>query len=185
MVPVSGMETTKITQRHSLICIYMPVRVYALNCEMLVQRPLKEIFAFFENPANLAKITPPWLSFNIVTKDVPMGKNAQFDYVIKWLGLPMKWRSLITTYDPPRSFSDEQLIGPYKTWNHEHSFEETGRGVVVGDHLTYSLPMGPLGAIAQSVMVKRQLLSVFRYRQTALAKIFPGATEELTVPTIR
>jgi ligand-binding SRPBCC domain-containing protein len=160
------------------------MRIYALHCELLVKRPLKETFAFFENPANLGKITPPWLSFNIVTKNVAMGQGAQFDYVIKWLGLPMKWRSLITKYDPPFSFEDEQLIGPYKTWNHQHTFSESRNGVIVGDHLKYSLPLGPLGAIAQAVMVKRQLESVFRYRQSELAKIFPGATEELVRPVI-
>jgi ligand-binding SRPBCC domain-containing protein len=158
--------------------------VYHLDCEMLVKRPLKEVFTFFENPANLGKITPGWLSFNIVTKDVAMAKGAQFDYVIKWLGLPMKWRSLISRYEPPYLFVDEQLIGPYQTWHHEHTFAETDRGVIVGDHLEYSLPLGPLGAIAQAVMVKRQLESVFRYRQAELAKIFSGQTEELIRPSI-
>jgi ligand-binding SRPBCC domain-containing protein len=160
------------------------MHIYTLRCAMLVKRPLTETFAFFENPANLGKITPPWLSFNIVSKNVEMGKGAQFDYVIKWLGLPMKWRSLITQYDPPHSFADEQLIGPYKTWHHEHTFAEASNGIIVGDHLQYSLPMGPLGAIAQAVMVKRQLESVFSYRQSELAKIFLGATEELIAPVI-
>jgi ligand-binding SRPBCC domain-containing protein len=160
------------------------MRIYSLRCEMLVKRSLKETFAFFENPANLGKITPPWLSFNIVTKDVPMGLGAQFDYVIKWLGLPMKWRSLISKYEPPFLFADDQLIGPYKTWHHEHTFLQTTNGVIVGDHLQYSLPMGPLGAIAQAVMVKRQLEAVFKYRQTELAKIFSGDTEELVRPVI-
>ena len=160
------------------------MRIYKLHCELLVKRPLNETFAFFENPANLGRITPPWLSFNIVTKDVRMGQGAQFDYIIRWLGVPMKWRSLITRYSPPREFVDEQLIGPYKTWHHRHTFEETPDGVVVGDHLEYSLPFGPLGAIAQAVMVKRQLEAVFRYRQSELAKIFAGQTKELVPPSI-
>ncbi len=158
------------------------MRTYTLHCELLVQRPLKETFAFFENPANLGKITPPWLSFNIVGKDVTMKQGAQFDYVIRWLGLPMKWRSLITRYEPPFLFVDEQLIGPYKTWRHRHSFSETSNGVIVSDHLEYTLPLGPLGAVAQMVMVKRQLEEVFRYRQQELAKIFAGQTEELVRP---
>lgn len=157
---------------------------YKLRCEMLVKRPLKETFAFFENPANLGKITPSWLSFNIVTKGVPMAQGAQFDYVIRWLGLPMKWRSVITVYEPPRLFVDEQLKGPYKTWHHRHTFSETGNGVIVGDHLEYSLPLGPLGVIAQTVMVKRQLEEVFRFRQQELAKIFSGQTQELITPRV-
>lgn len=161
------------------------MRTYLLECELLVKRPLKETFAFFENPANLGKITPPWLSFNIVTKDVAMQQGAQFDYVIRWLGLPMKWRSLISSYEPPHVFEDEQVIGPYKTWHHRHTFSQTANGVIVGDHLEYSLPLGPLGAIAQAVMVKRQLQEVFRFRQSALSKIFEGQTEELKAPVIR
>ena len=113
-----------------------------------------------------------------------MAQGAQFDYIIKWLGLPMKWRSRISKYDPPFCFVDEQLIGPYKTWHHEHTFSQTTNGVIVGDHLEYSLPLGPLGAIAQAVMVRRQLESVFRYRQNEMAEIFPGDTEELVKPAI-
>ncbi len=160
------------------------MRLYKLHCEMLVKRPLAETFAFFQDPANLSRITPPWLSFNIVTKDVAMAQGAQFDYIIRWLGLPMKWRSLITQYEPPKLFVDEQLIGPYKTWHHRHTFAETGNGVIVGDSLEYSLPFGPLGAIAQAVLVKRQLEEVFRYRQSELAKIFAGQTQELIKPNI-
>lgn len=160
------------------------MRTYKLHCEMLVKRPLKETFAFFENPANLGKITPSWLNFNLVTKDIAMAQGAQFDYVIRWLGLPMKWRSVISIYEPPRLFVDEQLIGPYKTWHHRHTFSETSNGVIVGDHLKYSLPLGPLGVLAQNIIVKRQLEEVFRYRQRALAKIFAGQTQELMSPNI-
>lgn len=161
------------------------MRTYALHCEMLVKRPLKETFAFFENPANLGKITPSWLSFKIVTKDVQMRQGAQFDYVIRWLGLPMKWRSVISKYEPPYMFADEQLIGPYKTWHHEHGFKESPEGVIVSDHLEYSLPFGPLGTIAQAVLVKHQLEEVFRFRQRELSKIFKGETTELARPRIR
>jgi ligand-binding SRPBCC domain-containing protein len=79
---------------------------------------------------------------------------------------------------------DEQVIGPYKSWHHHHTFSETNAGVIVGDQLEYSLPLGPLGAIAQAVMVKRQLESVFRYRQAELGKVFAGQTEELVKPAI-
>jgi ligand-binding SRPBCC domain-containing protein len=160
------------------------MRIYELHCELLVRRSLKETFAFFEDPANLGRITPSWLSFNIVTKNVAVSQGAQFDYIIRWLGIPMKWRSLISKYNPPNEFVDEQLIGPYETWHHRHTFSETTDGVVVGDHLKYSLPLGPLGAIAQAVMVKRQLEEVFRYRQRELSKIFAGQTQELVPPAI-
>jgi len=141
--------------------------------------PLAEVFRFFEDPRNLGRITPPWLNFAIVDPaGVRMRKGAEIDYVIRWQGLPMKWRTLITEYNPPMRFVDEQARGPYALWHHEHTFEETAEGVEIRDRVDYRLPLGPLGAIAHAVMVKRQLLEIFRFRQGAIAKI-------LDVPRIR
>ena len=145
--------------------------------------PLPEVFRFFEDPRNLGRITPPWLNFAIVVpKGVPGGtqmrKGAEIDYVIRWQGLPMKWKTLITEYDPPVRFVDEQARGPYALWHHEHTFEEMADGVTIRDRVDYRLPLGVLGAIAHAVMVKRQLLEIFRFRQGAIAKI-------LGVPGIR
>jgi ligand-binding SRPBCC domain-containing protein len=158
--------------------------LYTLRCEMLVKKSLQETFDFFKNPANLGRITPSWLNFQIVTKDVAMEKGAQFDYVIRWMGLPMKWRSVITEYNPPVSFVDEQVKGPYASWHHEHTFTETPEGVLVGDHVEYALPLGPLGAIAHAVMVKAQLMQTFKYRGEALQNIFPGETQRIGGPRI-
>jgi ligand-binding SRPBCC domain-containing protein len=158
--------------------------IYTLRCDTLVKRSLQETFDFFKNPANLGKLTPAWLNFQIVTKDVAMRQGAEFEYVIHWLGLPMHWRSIITEYNPPYGFADEQAKGPYSSWQHHHTFAETADGVVVGDHVKYSLPLGPLGAIAHAVMVKRQLTQTFEFRGEALEKIFPGATRRISGPTI-
>lgn len=160
------------------------MRLYSLHSELLVRRPLAETFAFFEKPANLAKITPSWLNFKLISRDSEMREGAQFDYAIKWLGLSMKWRSRISKYDPPLEFVDEQVIGPYHTWHHRHTFRKTTGGVIVGDDLEYSLPLGPLGALAQKALVRRQLLEIFRFRQLALTKIFEGQTQELVRPTV-
>jgi ligand-binding SRPBCC domain-containing protein len=141
---------------------------HILRCELVTETPLAETFRVFENPYNLAKITPPWLNFRIVTENLKMRRGALIDYRIGWLGLPMKWRTLITEYDPPLSFVDEQLKGPYVLWRHRHTFLETAEGTVVGDEVRYILPMGPLGRVAHAVMVRRQLEGIFRYRQKAL-----------------
>jgi ligand-binding SRPBCC domain-containing protein len=141
--------------------------------------PLAEVFRLFEDPRNLARITPPWLNFRIVDPDsVHMRKGAEINYIIRWQGLPMKWKTLITEYDPPLRFVDEQKRGPYSLWHHEHTFEETADGVVIRDSVTYRLPLGVLGRIAHGLMVKRQLLEIFRFRQAAIAEILkvPGIT---------
>jgi ligand-binding SRPBCC domain-containing protein len=139
--------------------------------------PLDEVFRFFEDPRNLARITPPWLNFRILNPDnVHMRVGAEIDYIIKWQGLPMKWKTLITEYDPPNRFVDEQARGPYALWHHEHTFEETAAGVEIRDQVDYRLPLGVLGRIAHAVMVKRQLTEIFRFRQVAIAQLLgaPG-----------
>ncbi len=144
---------------------------------MLAPAPLEVIFRLFEDPRNLAKITPPWLSFRIVDPDsVRMRQGAEIDYIIRWIGLPMKWKTLITAYHPPTFFADEQARGPYALWHHEHAFEETAQGVVIRDRVRYRLPLGVLGRIAHAAMVKHQLRAIFRYRQKAIAKLLavPG-----------
>lgn len=145
---------------------------------MKAPAPLGEVFPIFENPYNLAKITPSWLNFRILTPNLRMRAGLEIDYIIKWLGLPMKWRTLITRYDPPGIFVDEQAKGPYALWRHFHTFEETPDGVIISDRVQYRMPLGILGRIANAVLVRHQLLGIFRYRQKAIAEMLnrPGIT---------
>src|SRR5438270_507189 len=107
--------------------------------------PLAQVFRFFEDARNLEKITPPWLNFRIVNPDhIQMRKGAEIDYVIRWMGLPIRWKTVIQEYDPPRKFVDEQSRGPYSLWRHTHIFEETKAGVVIRDRVDYRLPFGIL-----------------------------------------
>ena len=134
--------------------------------------PLARVFEFFEDARNLEKITPPWLNFRIVNPDgIRMRAGAEIDYVIRWMGVPMKWKTVIAEYDPPHRFVDEQARGPYSLWHHEHTFEETAGGVLIRDRVDYRLPLGWAGRIAHAVLVKRQLLEIFRYRQRTIAQI--------------
>ncbi len=104
-----------------------------------------------------------------------MRKGAEIEYNIRWLGLPMHWKTLISNYDPPHSFVDEQVQGPYALWIHHHTFEETAAGTKVGDHVEYALPFGKLGEIAHAVIVKRQLDAIFQFRQREITKLLvPG-----------
>ena len=92
---------------------------------MSVPVSLQEAFAFFENPHNLARITPPWLSFRIASPErVKMRKGAEIDYQIRWLGIQLKWKTVITEYEPPFFFVDEQAAGPYAYWHHRRDYGE-------------------------------------------------------------
>jgi len=126
----------------------------------------REAFLFFEDPRNLFDITPDWLSFVMKDKDsmTEMFEGAEFDYTIRWYGIPMTWKSRIIGYQPPEQFTDVQLVGPYRSWSHMHTFEETGGGTLMRDTVTYRLPFGPLGDVVHAVAVRKQLEDIFRYR---------------------
>ena len=126
------------------------MQTYHLRCELIASCPLLQTFDVFKNPLNLAKITPNWLNFQVITKDVEMRKGAEIEYNIRWLGLPMHWKTLIADYDPPCCLSTNRRKGRMRFGVHQHTFEETPKGTKVGDHVEYALPLGVLGQIAHS-----------------------------------
>ena len=152
------------------------MRVHTLDCELLTPASLEDTFRIFEDPYNLARITPPWMGFEILTPDLKMRSGLEIDYRFRWLGLPMTWRTLITVYEPPHLFVDEALKGPYALWRHRHEFQQTGEGTVVRDHVDYALPLGFLGDIAHALVVRRQVEQIFAYRQTRIAELI-GASK--------
>lgn len=149
------------------------MKVFALQRQHLVRRPHREVFRFFEQPENLATITPPWLGFRIVTPSpVTMKKGAVIDYTITIAGKRIRWQSLISAYDPPYKFVDDQLRGPYTLWRHTHTFSETDGGTIISDEVHYALPFGPVGRIAHALFVQRQLETIFDYRARVIDQLF-------------
>jgi len=153
---------------------------HLLRSRLWLPRPRAEVFAFFAEPENLAVITPPWLGFAVLSAPAPLRAGAVIDYRFRWLGLPLRWRSLISEYAPPERFVDVQVRGPYARWEHEHLFREgigagsgeTPAGTWVEDRVTYLLPLGPLGRLAQGLLVRRQMEAIFAYRRRRLAERF-------------
>ena len=151
---------------------------YTLLHESTFQRPLDEVFAFFSNAENLQAITPPWLNFKIVTPTpIVMRVGTTMDYRIRVHGVPFKWTSEITAWEPPVRFVDEQLRGPYRRWHHTHEFEALGANeTLMRDRVLYT-PRG--GALMNWLFVRRDLEGIFRYRSERMAEIFatpPRAT---------
>lgn len=142
--------------------------------EQLIRRPRAEVFEFFSRPENLARVTPPALGFQILTPSpIVMKEGALIDYQIHLLGVPLRWRSLITAYEPPHRFVDQQLTGPYSFWHHTHEFEEVPEGTLVRDTVRYSLPLGALGDLVAGRFVAGDLEEIFRYRRKVIASVFP------------
>ena len=148
---------------------------HILKHESTIDLPRAEVFNFFSDADNLEKITPPELSFQIkTTLPIEMREGALIEYRIKLSGFPMSWRTLISKWDPPYEFVDEQLAGPYKQWIHRHTFSELGPDkTLIGDEVRYRLPLEPFGDLAH-FLIARQLQGIFEFREKAVSEYFRG-----------
>ncbi len=138
---------------------------------MIAPVSVQEAFAVFEDPYNLAKITPAWLHFRILNRDLRMRLGAEIDYELRWLGIPLRWKTRIVEYEPPFQFVDEALKSPYLLWRHRHEFRPLLEGTAISDLVEYALPYGILGDLAHSVVVRRQLERIFDHRQRAVGEL--------------
>ncbi len=151
---------------------------HRLVASQFIPRPLDEVFAFFATPDNLRRLTPSGMRFEFLSDDRRMRSGLRIDYRLRPLaGIPVGWQTLIDAYDPPHGFHDVQARGPYRTWDHQHSFEAVHGGTVVRDEVTYTLPLGPLGRVAHRLVVRGELQKIFRHRARVIDAIFeqPGA----------
>lgn len=144
---------------------------YLLEASMVVPRPLDEVWPFFSDAANLEQLTPPWLSFRIITpQPIDMHVGTLIDYQLKVHGIALKWRTRIAEWQPPHMFVDEQLKGPYRLWHHTHTFEPVEGGTRCTDRVAYKPPF----AMFSHALVKRDIQTIFEFRQQKLDKIFAG-----------
>jgi ligand-binding SRPBCC domain-containing protein len=147
--------------------------VYRLERTQRIPAPISEVFAFFSDPANLGRITPPGLRFRIRgERSSPLAAGSRIEYRIRWIGIPIRWVTRITEWQPPREFEDVQEIGPYRRWRHRHRFAEDAAGVEMQDRIDYEMPFGVLGRLVHALRVRSQLEAIFEYRRTAIGEIF-------------
>jgi ligand-binding SRPBCC domain-containing protein len=144
--------------------------VHVLTREQRLPAPPERVFPFFGDALNLEAITPPWLGFRVVTPEpIEMAPGTLIEYRLRLHGVPIRWRTTIAVWDPPHRFVDVQLGGPYRMWHHTHDFERApGGGTLMRDTVRYALPFGPLGSLAHTLVVRRELARIFDFRQEAV-----------------
>ena len=147
---------------------------HVLEARLWLARPRPEVFAFFADPRNLPRLTPPRLKLRLDTECTALTAGAVLDGSLRWLGVPLRWRTYIREYDPPYRFVDVQVRGPWARWEHRHLFLEEGGGTWIEDRVTYRLPFGPLGRLAHAALVERQLTTAWAYRRARLEDALVG-----------
>jgi len=149
---------------------------YRLERFLFLPRAREEVFAFFSDAANLERITPPFLNFHIITpRPIAMKPGTIIDYKLRLYGIAFQWRTLIETFDPPVSFSDVQVTGPYRRWHHLHEFVEVPGGTEMRDRVDYELPFPLFAPIVHPLFVRRSVQQIFDYRNKIISEIFGAA----------
>jgi len=151
------------------------MRTYYLHREQYLNISNQEAWSFFSSAKNLSKITPPEMSFKILSevKDVAVYSGMEIDYIVKPLfAIPLRWKTLIDEVNEPLFFSDKQLKGPYKLWEHSHRFTMTNKGLLMEDDVKYQLPFSLIGELAHWLFVKKKVEQIFDFRFQILEKMF-------------
>src|SRR4051795_2939008 len=141
------------------------MRVHVLRREQRLPGPPEAVFPFFADARNLEAITPPLLSFRLLTPTpVEMGVGTFLQYALRLRGVPVRWDTLIQAWEPPPRFVDVQVRGPYRLWHHTHELEPVAGGTLMRDTVRYAIGFGPLGEVARRAVVARDLDAIFAYR---------------------
>ena len=152
---------------------------YELTDHFEVAADIDRCWRFFGSAENLPLVTPPWLHFSIAMRTpLPaIEQDAVLDYTIRWMGMPVKWRTKIIDWSPPRQFVDLQIRGPYALWHHQHRFEPMdgagrggGGGVRCFDRVIYQLPVPLVRRLVHAAVVRKQLIEIFRYRRKIIGQ---------------
>lgn len=155
--------------------------MYTLKREQTLPAPRSTIFPFFSNPANLERITPDYLSFQLETAvPVDMSEGQVLSYSLSLHGIPFSWKSRVEVWEPPERFVDVQLQGPYRSWRHEHVFYESSGNTRIVDEVQYEVPGWFLSPLIHWLFVRNDVEEIFSYRQQKMEELFGNDRGEQT-----
>ena len=155
------------------------MKTFQLQTQIWLPQSPDKIFDFFSHPRNLDRLTPPWLKFRIETPEaIKIAPGTLLDYRLRIHGVPIRWQSEVSAWQPPHRFVDRQTKGPYSLWVHEHTFEDYQGGTLVGDNVEYAVPGG---IIVRKFLVAPDLERIFKYRHQVLSGLFHGSKQHKTI----
>jgi hypothetical protein len=154
------------------------MRVHVLHREQHLDGAPEEVFPFFADARNLERITPPLLSFRVITPGpIEMHVGTLIEYRLRVHRVPIRWLTSIQAWDPPHRFVDMQLKGPYALWHHTHTFAPApGGGTTMTDTVRYAIGFGPLGELAHRLTVRRDVEEIFSFRAAAVPALVGAAS---------
>jgi ligand-binding SRPBCC domain-containing protein len=145
-------------------------RGFRLEASQWLPRLREELFEFFADAFQLQTITPKWLHFVVLTPPpIRIAEGTLIDYRLRLHGIPVRWRTRISAWEPCQGFVDEQIRGPYRRWHHEHTFEAVEGGTLCRDIVDYAV-WG--GRAVDTLVVRRDLRRIFEFRQRMLQDLF-------------
>jgi ligand-binding SRPBCC domain-containing protein len=150
------------------------MKIYRIQQSQFLPLDLEAAWSFFATPQNLEAMTPDFLRFKILS-DVPdtVHSGLIIEYRIQAVaGIPMRWLTEIKHVEPLQRFVDEQRLGPFPFWYHEHRFKAVKGGIVMEDEVHYQMPFGLFGPIVHTLFIRHRLLEIFRFRKAFLAQRF-------------
>jgi len=148
------------------------MRIHELRREQVLDGTPDALFAFFADARNLEALTPPLLRFRVITPEpIDMGAGTFIQYRLRLHGVPVGWKTLIQAWEPPHRFVDVQVSGPYALWHHTHELSPVGDTQTrMVDTVRYAVGFGPLGELANRLLVRRDVEAIFDFR----AREIPG-----------
>ena len=149
---------------------------YQYRKEQLLHAGVDEVWDYISSPSNLKEITPEYMGFDITSENVPekMYRGMIISYLVKPLfGIRVTWVTEITEIAEKKFFIDQQRIGPYAFWHHQHFIEPIGKNVLMKDIVSYKPPYGILGSFANMLVIRKKIKEIFDYREMALNRRFP------------
>jgi ligand-binding SRPBCC domain-containing protein len=149
---------------------------YQFQREQYINASIDELWDFISSPMNLREITPKKMGFEIRTLNLPdkIYEGMIISYIVRPLfGIPTKWVTEITHIQDKSYFVDEQRVGPYKLWHHQHIILPKNNGALMKDIVSYRPPFGLFGRIANTLVIRNTLDEIFDYRTKALEKMYP------------